>query len=160
TTLAGVRCWRKSVAIDRVGLYIPGGTAPLFSTVLMLAIPALTAGCSQIFLCSPCDANGKVHAAILYSARYLGIDEVSKVGGAQSSAAMCFGTISISKADKIFGPGNSYVTKAKELALQAGIAIDLPAGPSEVLIIADHTADPDFVAADLLAQAEHGADSQ
>lgn len=156
----GVLCWRKSVAIEKVGLYIPGGTAPLFSTVLMLAIPALLAGCKEIVLCSPPDQNGDIHPAILYTADLLGIRKVFKVGGAQAIAAMTYGTESIPAVYKIFGPGNQFVTKAKELVQQGGIAIDMPAGPSEVLVIADETSNPEFVAADLLSQAEHGADSQ
>jgi histidinol dehydrogenase len=156
----GVLCWRKSVAIEKVGLYIPGGTAPLFSTVLMLAIPALLAGCKEIVLCTPPDQNGDIHPAILYTADLLGIPKVFKVGGAQAIAAMTYGTASIPSVYKIFGPGNQFVTKAKELVQQEGIAIDMPAGPSEVLVIADETSNPEFVAADLLSQAEHGADSQ
>ena len=156
----GVLCWRKSVAIEKVGLYIPGGTAPLFSTVLMLAIPALLAGCKEIVLCTPPDQNGDIHPAILYTADLLGIRKVFKVGGAQAIAAMTYGTESIPAVYKIFGPGNQFVTKAKELVQQEGIAIDMPAGPSEVLVIADETSNPEFVAADLLSQAEHGADSQ
>lgn len=159
-TLPGVRCWRKSVPIEKVGLYIPGGTAPLFSTVLMLGIPAILAGCPEIYLCTPCDKQGKVPAAVLYAAQLLGIRQVFKIGGAQAIAAMAFGTQSIPAVHKIFGPGNGYVTCAKERVLQSGVAIDLPAGPSEVLIIADETAKPEWVAADLLAQAEHGLDSQ
>lgn len=159
-TTTGVQCWRKSVGIEKVGLYIPGGSAPLFSTILMLAIPAKIAGCSEIVLCSPPNPDGKIHPAILYTANLVGITQIFKVGGAQAIAAMTFGTESIPQVYKIFGPGNQYVTKAKELAQQNGIAIDMPAGPSEVLIIADSTCNPAFVAADLLSQAEHGADSQ
>lgn len=159
-TMSGVRCWRKSSPIQRVGLYIPGGTAPLFSTVLMLAIPALLAGCEEIIICTPADEQGNIHPAILYTAQFLGLEKVYKIGGAQAIAAMAYGTETVPKVDKIFGPGNQYVTKAKELVQKSGVAIDLPAGPSEVLVIADATADPDFVAADLLSQAEHGADSQ
>lgn len=159
-TMKGVNCWRQKVAIEQVGLYIPGGSAPLFSSILMLGIPALIAGCSRIVLCTPSSADGTVHPAILYTASYLGIYEIYKVGGAQAIAAMAYGTESIPKVDKVFGPGNQYVTKAKELIQKAGIPIDLPAGPSEVLIIADSYADADFIAADLLSQAEHGADSQ
>ena len=159
-TMPGVFCWRENVAIQNVGLYIPGGTAPLFSTILMLGIPAQLAGCGQIVLCTPSDKNGKINAAILYTASELGITEIYKIGGAQAIAAMAFGTESIQKVNKIFGPGNQYVMKAKELVQQIGIAIDLPAGPSEVLVIADSDADADFVAADLLSQAEHGPDSQ
>ncbi len=159
-TMSGVRCWRKSSPIQRVGLYIPGGTAPLFSTVLMLAIPALLVGCEEIIICTPADEQGNIHPAILYTAQFLGLEKVYKIGGAQAIAAMAYGTETVPKVDKIFGPGNQYVTKAKELVQKSGVAIDLPAGPSEVLVIADATADPDFVAADLLSQAEHGADSQ
>jgi len=159
-TTKGVQCWRKSVAIENVGLYIPGGSAPLFSTILMLGIPAILAGCKNIFLCTPPDKNGKVNPAILYTANLIGITTIFKVGGAQAIAAMAFGTESIPQANKIFGPGNQYVTKAKELVQNAGVAIDMPAGPSEVLIIADKTGKPSFIAADLLSQAEHGGDSQ
>ena len=159
-TISGVECWRKSVAIEKVGLYIPGGSAPLFSTILMLGIPAKIAGCKKIILCTPPDENGKINPAILFTATFLGIEEIYKVGGAQAIGAMAFGTETIPKVDKIFGPGNQFVTKAKELVQKTGIAIDLPAGPSEVLVIADSSADADFVAADLLSQAEHGADSQ
>ena len=159
-TMPGVSCWRKSVAIEKVGLYIPGGTAPLFSSILMLGIPAILAGCKEIILCTPANAAGKVNPAILYTADYLGIKNIYKVGGAQAIAAMAYGTETIPKQNKIFGPGNQYVTKAKELVQKAGVAIDLPAGPSEVLIIADENADATFIAADLLSQAEHGADSQ
>jgi len=159
-TTEGVRCWRKNVPIGRVGLYIPGGTAPLFSTVLMLAIPARIAGCREIILCTPPDRSGNVNPVILYAAHSSGITDVYRIGGAQAVAAMAYGTQSIPKADKIFGPGNQYVTKAKELVQLEGTAIDMPAGPSEVLVIADSSADPSFVAADLLSQAEHGADSQ
>lgn len=159
-TVPGVRCWRKCVAIEKAGLYIPGGNAPLFSTVLMLGIPAVIAGCREIVLCSPPDRSGNIHPAILFCAGILGIKSVYKVGGAQAIAAMAYGTESIPAVNKIFGPGNQYVTKAKELVQSEGIAIDLPAGPSEVLIIADKTANPAFIAADLLSQAEHGTDSQ
>lgn len=159
-TMPGVLCWRENVAIENVGLYIPGGTAPLFSTILMLGIPAQLAGCGRIVLCTPSDKNGKVNSAILYTASILGITEIYKIGGAQAIAAMAFGTETIKKVNKIFGPGNQYVMKAKELVQQSGVAIDLPAGPSEVLVIADRNADAEFVAADLLSQAEHGADSQ
>lgn len=159
-TMPGVNCWRKSVGIPRVGLYIPGGTAPLFSTILMLGVPAMIAGCEQIILCTPPSKEGKVHPAILYTANLLGIKEVFKAGGSQAIAAMAYGTESIPKVDKIFGPGNQYVTVAKQLVNKEGISIDMPAGPSEVLVVADHTASPDFVAADLLSQAEHGIDSQ
>ncbi len=159
-TSPGVLCWRKSVAIESVGLYIPGGSAPLFSTILMLAIPAKLAGCKEIILCTPPQANGEIDATILFTAQLLGVNKIFKVGGAQAIAAMAFGTESIAKVNKIFGPGNQFVTKAKELIQATGIAIDMPAGPSEVLVIADQTAIPSFVAADLLAQAEHGPDSQ
>ncbi|MBH1960487.1 MAG: histidinol dehydrogenase [Flavobacteriia bacterium] len=159
-TMPGVQCWRKSVPIEKVGLYIPGGSAPLFSTVLMLGIPAQIAGCNQIVLCTPPDKNGNINPAVLYTASFLGITDIYKVGGAQAVAALAYGTETIPKVDKIFGPGNQFVTKAKELVQKSGIAIDLPAGPSEVLVIADSTADADFVASDLLSQAEHGPDSQ
>ncbi|MCB9198772.1 MAG: histidinol dehydrogenase [Flavobacteriales bacterium] len=159
-TQAGVYCWRENRAIENVGLYIPGGTAPLFSTILMLGIPAKLAGCKNIILCTPPDKNGQINPAILYTAQICGIDKIYKVGGAQAIAAMTYGTTSIPRMDKIFGPGNQYVTKAKEMAQQFGVAIDMPAGPSEVLIIANETSVPSFVAADLLSQAEHGKDSQ
>ena len=159
-TSPGVKCWRKAVAIERVGLYIPGGEAPLFSTILMLGIPALIAGCKEIVLCSPVKNKNGLDPAILYTAKLLGIDKIFKVGGAQAIAAMAYGTDSIPKVYKIFGPGNQFVTKAKELVQQEGIAIDMPAGPSELLVVADQTAVPAFVAADLLSQAEHGTDSQ
>lgn len=159
-TMPGVQCWRKNVAIENVGVYIPGGTAPLFSTVLMLAIPAKIAGCKNITLCTPCDKTGKVYPAVLYAAKLCGVNQVYKIGGAQAIAAMAYGTESIAKVNKIFGPGNRYVTKAKELVQKSGIAIDMPAGPSEVLVVADKNSNPDFVAADLLSQAEHGVDSQ
>ncbi|MDX2362607.1 MAG: histidinol dehydrogenase [Crocinitomicaceae bacterium] len=159
-TMQGVRCWRKSVGIEKVGLYIPGGSAPLFSTVLMLGIPAKLAGCKEIVLCTPPSKEGKINPAILFAAELVGIKTIFKIGGAQAIAAMGFGTESVPKLDKIFGPGNQYVTKAKELIQQSGTAIDMPAGPSEVLIIADETSNPIYVAADLLSQAEHGADSQ
>ena len=159
-TMPGVKCWRKSVAIDKVGLYIPGGTAPLFSTLLMLAIPATLAGCKEIVLCSPPAADGKLHAAIVYAAQLVGIKKIFKVGGVQAIAAMAYGTASIPQVYKIFGPGNQYVTCAKQLLQKEGIAIDMPAGPSEVAIYADPSANPVFVAADLLSQAEHGTDSQ
>jgi histidinol dehydrogenase len=154
-TMPGVECWRKSVGIDKVGLYIPGGTAPLFSTVLMLGIPAQIAGCKQVVLCSPSD-----HPAILYAAQLCGISEIFRIGGAQSIAAMAYGTESVPKVYKIFGPGNQYVTAAKMLVNKEGTAIDMPAGPSEVAIFADNSAEAAFVAADLLSQAEHGIDSQ
>jgi histidinol dehydrogenase len=159
-TSGGVRCWRKSVAIEKVGLYIPGGSAPLFSTLLMLGIPAKLAGCNEIIVCTPPGKDGKINPLILYVAHLIGITEIYKAGGAQAIAAMAYGSESVPKVYKIFGPGNQYVTKAKELVQQDGIAIDIPAGPSEVLIIADKSADPGFVAADLLSQAEHGPDSQ
>lgn len=159
-TTPGVVCWRESRPIDCVGLYIPGGTAPLFSTVLMLGIPAQIAGCPEIVLCSPPDKNGKIHPAILYTAQLIGFTKLFKVGGVQAIGAMTFGTESISKVDKIFGPGNQYVTAAKQQAQNYGVAIDMPAGPSEVLVIADASSVPAFVAADLLSQAEHGSDSQ
>jgi len=159
-TSEGVRCWRKSVGIEKVGLYIPGGSAPLFSTLLMLGIPAKLAGCSTIVVCTPPGENGEVSPVILYTASLLGITDIYKVGGAQAIAAMAYGTETIPAVYKIFGPGNQYVTKAKELVQMEGVAIDMPAGPSEVLVIADDSASPEFVAADLLSQAEHGADSQ
>ncbi len=159
-TMPGVRCWRKSVGIERVGLYIPGGTAPLFSTLLMLGIPARLAGCREIILCSPPDPSGNLHPAILYAARAVGITSVFRVGGVQAIGAMAFGTESIPRVYKIFGPGNQYVTCAKQLVQQNGVAIDMPAGPSEVCVLADDSAIPRFVAADLLSQAEHGTDSQ
>lgn len=159
-TTEGVLCWRKSVAIEKVGLYIPGGSAPLFSTVLMLGVPAFLAGCKEIVLCSPPDVNGKINPAILYTAKLVGITKVFKVGGAQAIAAMAYGTETISKVYKIFGPGNQYVTCAKQLVSSEGIAIDMPAGPSELAVLADESCIPTFVAADLLSQAEHGADSQ
>ncbi|WP_339700557.1 histidinol dehydrogenase [Algoriphagus aquimarinus] len=158
--MPGVICRRKSVPIQKVGLYIPGGTAPLFSTVLMLGIPAVLAGCKEIVLCSPPNKEGKIHPAILYTANLIGITKIVKVGGAQAIAAMTFGTESVPKVDKIFGPGNQFVTAAKQTATKYGVAIDMPAGPSEVLVYADETAIPAFVAADLLSQAEHGVDSQ
>ncbi|MDN3203536.1 histidinol dehydrogenase [Algoriphagus sediminis] len=158
--MPGVICRRKSVPIQKVGLYIPGGTAPLFSTVLMLAVPAVIAGCSEIILCSPPDKEGNIHPAILYTASLVGLRKIAKVGGAQAIAAMTFGTESISAVDKIFGPGNQYVTAGKQRATNYGVAIDMPAGPSEVLVYADDSANPAFVAADLLSQAEHGIDSQ
>ena len=159
-TTPGVQCWRKSVAIEKVGLYIPGGTAPLFSTILMLAIPAKLAGCREIVLCTPPDKSGNIHPAILYTANIVGITKIFKVGGAQAIAAMAYGTETVPRVNKIFGPGNQFVTKAKEIVQQSGVAIDMPAGPSEVLVIADVTCNPKFVAADLLSQAEHGTDSQ
>jgi len=159
-TTKGVYCWRESRPIENVGLYIPGGSAPLFSTVLMLGIPAKLAGCKEIVLCTPPDKNGRIHPAILYAAKLAGISNICKVGGIQAIAALTYGTKQIPCVDKIFGPGNQYVTAAKQYAQQIGVAIDLPAGPSEVLIIADKACKPAFVAADLLSQAEHGADSQ
>lgn len=158
--LPGITCWRKSVPIDRIGFYIPGGSAPLFSTVLMLGIPARLAGCKEIVICSPPDKESKVNPAILFAAAACGISKIFKAGGAQAIAAMTYGTETIPRVSKIFGPGNQYVTAAKQYVQQEGMAIDLPAGPSELLIIADETANPRFVAADLLSQAEHGADSQ
>ncbi|MCQ2143919.1 MAG: histidinol dehydrogenase [Bacteroidales bacterium] len=159
-TAPGVRCLQKPVPISRVGLYIPGGTAPLFSTVLMLAIPAEIAGCPEVVLCTPAGPDGKVNPAVLYAAKYCGVGRVFRIGGAQAIAAMAFGTESVPKVDKIFGPGNQYVTTAKQMLGGRRVAIDMPAGPSEVMVIADSTADPAFVAADLLSQAEHGRDSQ
>ncbi len=159
-TSPGVYCWQKPIAIEKVGLYIPGGSAPLFSTVLMLAIPAGIADCKEIVLCSPPDKQGKLHPALLYAAKIAGVHRIFKVGGAQAIAAMAYGTETIPQVYKIFGPGNQYVTAAKQLVSLHGVAIDLPAGPSEVQIIADNTAKPAFLAADMLSQAEHGADSQ
>lgn len=159
-TQVGVRCWRKSVPIERVGFYIPGGTAPLFSTIVMLGVPSEIAGCPHRILCSPPNSEGAIHPAILVTARMVGIQTVFKVGGAQAIAGMTYGTDTIQKVDKIFGPGNQFVTLAKQLAQQSGIAIDMPAGPSEVAVLADETSVPAYVAADLLAQAEHGKDSQ
>ncbi len=159
-TTTGVICWRKSIAIEKVGLYIPGGTAPLFSTLLMLGIPALLAGCSDIVVCTPADKNGKVNPVILYVAQLIGLKNIYKAGGAQAIAAMAYGTETIPQVHKIFGPGNQYVTGAKQLVNKEGIAIDMPAGPSEVAVYADETSTAGFVAADLLSQAEHGADSQ
>lgn len=158
--MPGVVCRRKSIPIQKVGLYIPGGTAPLFSTVLMLGVPAKLAGCSEIVLCTPPNREGKIHPAILYTADLIGIRKIMKVGGAQAIGAFTFGTESIQQVDKIFGPGNQYVTAAKQLATKYGVAIDMPAGPSEVLVYADESAIPAFVASDLLSQAEHGVDSQ
>lgn len=159
-TMPGVQCWRKAVPIEKVGIYVPGGTAPLFSTLLMLGIPAQLAGCKEIILCTPPKPDGSVDPAILFAAKEIGIEKVFKVGGAQAIAAMAYGTASIPSVYKIFGPGNQYVTKAKQLVSTEGIAIDMPAGPSEVLVVADATANPAFIAADLLSQAEHGPDSQ
>lgn len=159
-TQPGVTCWQKAVAIEKVGLYIPGGTAPLFSTVLMLALPAHIAGCREIVLCTPPARNGKVHPAVLYAARVAGVSRIFKAGGVQAIAAMAYGTESVPKVYKIFGPGNQYVTAAKQLVSLRDVAIDMPAGPSEVEVLADESANPTFVAADLLSQAEHGIDSQ
>lgn len=159
-TTSGVTCWQKAVAIEKVGLYIPGGTAPLFSTVLMLAVPAHIAGCKEIVLCTPPNREGKVHPAILFAAETAGVSKIFKAGGIQAIAAMAYGTESVPKVYKIFGPGNQYVTAAKQLVSLKDVAIDMPAGPSEVEVIADRTANPDFIAADFLSQAEHGADSQ
>jgi histidinol dehydrogenase len=159
-TMPGVKCWRKNVPVEKVGLYVPGGSAPLFSTVLMLAIPAKIAGCSRVIICTPTDATGKINPLILYTAGLTGVTDIYKAGGAQAIAAMAYGTEIIPKADKIFGPGNQYVTKAKEIVQSEGVAIDMPAGPSEVLVIGDRSASSAFIAADLLSQAEHGPDSQ
>ncbi len=159
-TAPGVRCWREARPVEKVGLYVPGGTAPLFSSVLMLGIPAVLAGCQEIVLCSPPRRDGSLHPAILWAAKETGIKTICKAGGAQAIAAMAYGTASVPKVYKLFGPGNQYVTAAKLLAAAEGTAIDMPAGPSEVLVIADAEADPVFIAADLLSQAEHGADSQ
>ncbi len=159
-TTPGVYCWRRSVPIEKVGLYIPGGTAPLFSTVLMLGIPAKIAGCKEIILCSPPNKEGKLHPVILFAAKVVGVTKIYKVGGIQAIAAMAYGTETIPQVYKIFGPGNQYVTAAKQLIQLDGVAIDMPAGPSEVCVLADETCNPAFVAADLLSQAEHGADSQ
>lgn len=159
-TMNGVTCWQKAVGIEKVGLYVPGGTAPLFSTVLMLAVPAKIAGCREIVLCTPPDKEGNIHPAILFAAQLAGVSKVFKIGGVQAIAAMAYGTESVPKVYKIFGPGNQYVTAAKQLVGQREVAIDMPAGPSEVEVLADDTANPVFVAADLLSQAEHGVDSQ
>jgi histidinol dehydrogenase len=159
-TMPGVVCWRKSIPLERVGFYIPGGTAPLFSTVLMLGVPAQIAGCKEIVMCTPLAKDGTIHPAVLYAASKVGVHKIYKVGGAQAIAAMAYGTETIQKVDKIFGPGNQYVTAAKQLVQLEGTAIDMPAGPSEVCVIADETANPSYVAADLLSQAEHGIDSQ
>ena len=159
-TMPGVWCWRKSVGIEKVGIYIPGGSAPLFSTVLMLGIPAKIAGCKEVILCTPPNEQGEINPAILYAASLVGVTAIYSVGGAQAIAAMAYGTVTIPKVHKIFGPGNQYVTAAKQLVQQNGIAIDMPAGPSEVCVWADENAIPSFVAADLLSQAEHGPDSQ
>lgn len=160
TTQPGVTCWQKAVGIEKVGLYIPGGTAPLFSTVLMLATPAQIAGCKEIILCTPPNREGKVHPAILYAAQVSGVSRIYKIGGVQAIGAMAYGTESVPKVYKIFGPGNQYVTVAKQQVSLHDVAIDMPAGPSEVAVLADGTANPVFVASDLLSQAEHGADSQ
>lgn len=159
-TTGGVDCWRESVAIEKVGLYIPGGTAPLFSTLLMLGIPAVLAGCKEIIVCTPPGKDGKLNPVILYVAQLIGLKTIYKIGGVQAVAAMAYGTQTVSRVNKIFGPGNQYVTCAKQLVNAAGIAIDMPAGPSELAVYADETCNPAFVAADLLSQAEHGADSQ
>ena len=159
-TMPGVFCYRKAVGIEKVGLYIPGGTAPLFSTVLMLAIPAKIAGCKEVVLCTPPNKGGKVHPAILFAASAVGVNKIFKVGGAQAVAALTFGSESVPKVHKIFGPGNQYVTAAKQLATKYGLAIDMPAGPSEVAVYADESSNAAFVASDLLSQAEHGVDSQ
>lgn len=159
-TSPGIICWQKAVPIEKVGLYIPGGSAPLFSTVLMLGIPASIAECKEIVLCTPPDKGGEIHPAILYAAKVAGIHRIFKVGGAQAIAAMAYGTQSIPKVHKIFGPGNQYVTTAKQLVSLSNVAIDMPAGPSEVMIIADETSNPAYIAADMLSQAEHGTDSQ
>jgi histidinol dehydrogenase len=160
STMPGVTCWRKNVGIERVGLYVPGGSAPLFSTALMLGIPARLAGCTRVVLCTPPNKSGKVHPAILYAAKLVGVTDVYRVGGIQAIAALALGTASIPRVDKIFGPGNAYVTAAKQLVSNMGVAIDMPAGPSEVMVLADESCNPSFAAADLLSQAEHGADSQ
>ena len=159
-TMEGVTCWQKAVGIEKVGLYIPGGTAPLFSTVLMLAVPAKIAGCREIVLCTPPDKNGNIHPAILFAAQPAGVSKIFKAGGVQAIAAMAYGTESVPKVYKIFGPGNQYVTAAKQLVSLRDVAIDMPAGPSEVEVIADESANPAFIAADFLSQAEHGVDSQ
>ncbi|MDP5060848.1 MAG: histidinol dehydrogenase, partial [Maribacter sp.] len=159
-TTAGVSCWQEKRPIQKVGLYIPGGTAPLFSTILMLAVPATIAGCNEIVLCSPPDKEGKLNPAILYTADLCGVTKIIKVGGIQAIAGMTFGTETIPQVYKVFGPGNQYVTVAKQIATKHGVAIDMPAGPSELLVVADNTANAAFVASDLLSQAEHGVDSQ
>ena len=159
-TMPGVWCWRKAVGIEKVGIYIPGGSAPLFSTVLMLGMPAKLAGCKEIILCTPPSKDGSVHPAILYAASVVGITRIYKIGGVQAIAAMAYGTETVPQVYKIFGPGNQYVTAAKQLVQQSGVAIDMPAGPSEVCVLADETCNPGFVASDLLSQAEHGPDSQ
>jgi histidinol dehydrogenase len=159
-TFEGVRCWRKSIDMEKAGLYSPGGSAPLFSTVLMLGIPAKLSGCREIIICTPPGKDGRINPLILYTAQLIGITDIFKTGGAQAIAAMAYGTESVPRVYKIFGPGNQFVTKAKELVLEEGVSIDMPAGPSEVLVISDGKADPEFIAADLLSQAEHGPDSQ
>lgn len=159
-TAKGVQCWQEMRPIEKVGLYVPGGTAPLFSTVLMLGIPAVLAGCKDIVLCSPPDKEGNLPPAVLYTAKLIGIDQLFKVGGVQAIASMTYGTESVPKVYKLFGPGNQYVTAAKQYALTQGLSIDMPAGPSELMVVADENANPDFVASDLLSQAEHGSDSQ
>ncbi len=159
-TMPGVHCWRKNVGIEKVGLYVPGGTAPLFSSVLMLGVPAILAACKEVVLCTPPNAQGAIHPAIIYAAQLVGISQIFKVGGIQAVGAMAFGTETVPQVYKIFGPGNQYVTAAKQMVSRVGTAIDMPAGPSEVLVCADNSADPAFVAADLLSQAEHGVDSQ
>lgn len=160
TTSKGVECWQKPVAIEKVGLYVPGGSAPLFSTVIMLAVPARIAGCSEVILCTPPDREQKIHPAILYAAKITGITKVFKAGGAQAIAAMAYGTATIPRVYKIMGPGNQYVTAAKQIVSRGDVAIDMPAGPSELAVFADETSNPAYVASDLLSQAEHGADSQ
>lgn len=159
-TMPGVACWRKSVPIEKVGLYIPGGTAPLFSTLIMLGVPAMIAGCKEIMICTPPQKNGFIHPAVLYAAKQIGINKIYKIGGAQAIAAMAYGTKTINKVYKIFGPGNQYITFAKMMVNAEGVAIDMPAGPSEIAVLADETANAEFIAADLLSQAEHGKDSQ
>ena len=159
-TMPGIECWQKSVGIEKVGFYIPGGTAPLFSSVLMMAVPGQIAGCKEMILCTPPQKDGRINPVILYTANLCGVTQIFKVGGAQAIAAMAYGTDTIPAVYKIYGPGNQYVTAAKQLVSQQGTAIDMPAGPSELMVVADHTAEPSFVAADLLSQAEHGVDSQ
>jgi len=159
-TMSGIECWQKSIGIEKVGFYIPGGTAPLFSSVLMMAVPAQIAGCQEMILCTPPQKDGSIHPVILYTAHLCGITQIFKVGGSQAIAAMAYGTETIPSVYKIYGPGNQYVTVAKQLVSQQGTAIDMPAGPSELMVVADHTAKASFVAADLLSQAEHGVDSQ
>ncbi len=159
-TVPGVRCWQKAVPVEKIGMYVPGGTAPLFSTVLMLAIPAKIAGCEELVLCSPPDRDGFLNPAILYAAHLAGVDKIFKIGGIQAIGAMAYGTETVLKVYKIIGPGNQYVTAAKQMVAREGVAIDMPAGPSEVAVLADDTSNPVFIASDLLAQAEHGTDSQ